>query len=119
MTPIITHPERNVILQRKPEQVTGWVEAGCLVQVTASAVTGFWGDNARQVAMWLLERNAVHVLATDAHDDRRRTPILSEARDVIAKRFGEDYACGLVQMNPAAIIAGQPVPFQPQPITKS
>jgi len=119
MTPIITHPERNVILQRKPEQVTGWVEAGCLVQVTASAVTGFWGDNARQVAMWLLERNAVHVLATDAHDDRRRTPILSEARDVIAKRFGEDYARGLVQMNPSAIIRGQPVPFQPQPITKS
>ena len=119
MTPIITHPERNVILQRKPEQVAGWVEAGCLVQVTASAVTGFWGDNARQVAMWLLERNAVHVLATDAHDDRRRTPILSEARELISKRFGEDYARGLVQMNPAAIIAGQPVPFQPQPITKS
>jgi protein-tyrosine phosphatase len=119
LTPILTHPERNVILQRKPEQVLGWVETGCLVQVTASALTGFWGDTARQVAMWLLERNAVHVLATDAHDDRRRTPILSEARETVSKRFGEDYACRLVQDNPAAIVAGQPAPFQPQPITKS
>jgi protein-tyrosine phosphatase len=119
MTPIITHPERNVILQRKPEQVLGWVEAGCLVQVTASAVSGFWGDNVRQVAVWLLDHNAVHVLATDAHDDRRRTPILSAARDVVSKRWGEDFARGLVQDNPAAILRGQPVPFQPNPMTKS
>jgi protein-tyrosine phosphatase len=118
MTPILTHPERNVILQRKPEQVLGWVEAGCFVQVTASAVTGFWGDNSRQVAMWLLEHNAVHVLATDAHDDRHRKPILSEARDAVSKRFGEELARALVQDNPAAIVSGQPLPFRPTPISK-
>src|SRR6266550_1219363 len=104
--PVITHPERNPILQHNPEQVLVWVRQGCAVQATASAFTGFWGEQARRCALWLLEREAVHVLATDAHDDRRRVPILSEARSVISKRFGLDVARALVDDNPGAIVAG-------------
>ena len=111
VVPIITHPERNAILQRRPERVLEWVDAGCLVQVTASAITGFWGDTAKRVAMWLLDHAAVHVLASDAHDDKNRPPILSEARDAVSKRFGVDVARALVLDNPAAIVAGQPLPF--------
>jgi protein-tyrosine phosphatase len=111
MTPIITHPERNAILQRRPERVLEWVDgAGCLVQVTASAVTGFWGPIAKRVAMWLLDHDAVHVLATDAHDDKNRPPILSQARDVVSQRFGGELARALVLDNPAAIVAGQSLP---------
>ena len=43
MVPIITHPERNRPLMKKPEMVLKLVEQGCLVQVTANAVTGHWG----------------------------------------------------------------------------
>jgi protein-tyrosine phosphatase len=111
MVPIITHPERNAILQRRPERILEWVDAGCLVQVTASAITGFWGPIAKRVAMWLLEHDGVHVLATDAHDDKNRPPILSEARDAVSKRFGADVARALVLDNPAAIVAGQPLPI--------
>ena len=111
IVPIITHPERNAILQRTPERVLEWVDSGCLVQVTASAVTGFWGPIAKRVAMWLMEHDAVHVLATDAHDVKNRPPILSEGRDAVSKRFGGDFARVLVLDNPAAIIAGQPLPF--------
>src|SRR5512146_484040 len=32
--PVITHPERNPILQRHPEMVLEWAENGVLVQVT-------------------------------------------------------------------------------------
>jgi protein-tyrosine phosphatase len=108
MIPIITHPERNAILQRHPERVLEWVGAGCLVQVTASAVTGFWGAIAKRSAIWLLEHDVVHVLASDAHNDQHRSPILSEARDAVSKRFGADVARALVLDNPAAIVAGQP-----------
>jgi protein-tyrosine phosphatase len=111
VVPIITHPERNAILQRGPERVLEWVDAGCLVQVTACAVTGLWGPVARRVGMWLLEHNALHVLATDAHDDKNRPPILSEARDAVSKQFGSDVARALVLDNPAAIVAGQPLPI--------
>jgi protein-tyrosine phosphatase len=111
MIPIVTHPERNGILQGRPERVLEWVDAGCLVQVTASAVTGFWGDTAQRTAVWLLERGAVHVLASDAHDDKRRKPILSEARSYVATHFDAGLARSLVQDNPLAIVNGQPLPI--------
>jgi len=109
--PIITHPERNNILQRRPERVLEFVDAGCLVQVTASAVTGLWGETARRISMWLLENDAVHVLASDAHDDRYRKPILSEARDAVSRRFGADLARELVLDNPEAIVNGRMLPL--------
>lgn len=117
MIAIITHPERNAILQRQPERILQWVNEGCLVQVTAAAVCGFWGAIAQRVALWLLEHEAVHVLATDAHDDKNRVPILSQARDVVAKRFGSDLARRLVLDNPAAIVASRALPYPGLPET--
>lgn len=117
--PVITHPERNPVLQRDLQRVLEWVHEGCLVQVTASALTGFWGDSARRSAHWLLEHRCVHVLASDAHDHTHRTPILSVARDRVGKRFGIEVARALVEENPHAIVAGQPIPFFPKPVMKS
>jgi protein-tyrosine phosphatase len=82
---------------------------GCFVQVTASSVLGFWGEAARKTSMRLMERNLVHVLATDAHDGKIRKPILSQARDCVAKRFGQDFARALVEGNPEAIVTARPV----------
>jgi protein-tyrosine phosphatase len=48
ITPIITHPERNPILQDAQDRVLQWVDQGCAVQVTASAVTGMWGQKAER-----------------------------------------------------------------------
>ena len=118
VTPVITHPERNPILQDTRERVLQWVDQGCAVQVTASAVTGAWGQKVERVAEWLLERNAVHVLATDAHDIKHRTPSLSAARDKIAKLYGREVAQALVDDNPRAIISDQPLPYFPDPVTK-
>lgn len=116
LTPILTHPERNPILQQTPQRVVEWAEQGCLVQITASSLTGFWGERPETVARWLLARSAVHFLATDAHDTKRRVPILSEGRAVAAEIVGEEYAHALVESNPAAVIAGQPIPFSPRQV---
>jgi protein-tyrosine phosphatase len=116
LTPILTHPERNPILQQTPQRVLEWAEQGCLVQVTASALTGFWGERPEIIARWLLDRSAVHFLSTDAHDTKRRVPILSKGRDVAAGIVGEEYANALVEGNPAAVIAGQRIPFSPRPV---
>jgi protein-tyrosine phosphatase len=116
LTLILTHPERNAILQRRPEMVLEWAETGCIVQVTASSVSGFWGRVAKKVARWLIERDAVHVLATDAHDTKHRPPLLSEARRIVADWTNQDVARALLDENPAAIVTGQPLPYFPQPI---
>jgi len=119
VTVIITHPERNAILPQNPQRVVERAELGFAVQVTANAITGFWGSSVARVAAWLLEHDAVHVLATDAHDTRHRVPILSKARDLVAQALGADLAKALVEDNPRAILAGQPLPYSPKPAVRS
>jgi protein-tyrosine phosphatase len=116
ITPVITHPERNPILRESPQRVLEWAEQGCVVQVTGSALTGFWGDRTRRAAHFLLQHNAVHVLATDAHDTEKRIPILSTAREAAAEICGDEIAEALVEANPRAILESQPLPYFPRPV---
>jgi protein-tyrosine phosphatase len=113
LTPILTHPERNPILQGSLKRVLEWAAAGVVVQVTASAFTGSWGETVRRAAIWLLQNNAVHVLASDAHNTDRRPPGLSDARDAVAGIAGKEAAQALVDDNPRAIVNGRPLPYCP------
>ena len=119
ITAVITHPERNPILRESPQRVVEWAEQGCVIQVTGNSLTGFWGERVRRAAHWLLERNAVHVLATDAHDTEKRVPVLSAARDAAADICGADVAQALVEGNPRAIVGNLPLPYFPRPAVGS
>lgn len=115
LRPIITHPERNAILQAKPERILSWVEIGCPVQVTANSLTGRWGDKATKAAKWLLERELVHIIASDCHNVQGRSPIMSEARKVLEKNYGEELASLLVNENPQAVVENRELPYFPLP----
>jgi protein-tyrosine phosphatase len=82
--------------------------------MTASALNGRWGDKAKKVAHWLLEREAVHILATDSHSVEGRPPILSEARDLVSRSYGQPVARALVDDNPRAVVSGRPLPYFPR-----
>jgi protein-tyrosine phosphatase len=115
MTAIITHPERNPILQAQLERVMQWVESGAVVQITADTLTGRWGPRGKKAAKFLLDHAAVHVIASDAHGIRNRPPVLSEARRLLCKNYGEEVAHALAELNPMAIVAGEPLPYFPSP----
>ncbi|MCS6951683.1 MAG: CpsB/CapC family capsule biosynthesis tyrosine phosphatase [Bryobacterales bacterium] len=106
ITPVITHPERNIQLHRRLEQIEQWVAAGCLVQVTAQSLLGKFGKPAREFAEELLRRRLVHVVASDAHDAKRRPPRLDQAFELVAHKFGPRRAERLFLLNPGAVIAG-------------
>ena len=55
--PIITHPERNPVLQRHPERLATWIRDGALIQVTASSFTGRFGRTAQATAEKFLKWN--------------------------------------------------------------
>lgn len=113
ITPIVTHPERNMLLQRRPETVVRLVDMGCAIQITANTFTGRWGEGARRTSEWLIERQAVHIIASDAHDTKSRPPVLSGAREVITQQYGADLAHALLVSNPEAVIYNQPLPYLP------
>jgi len=100
-------------LMKNLDTVQRFVDEGCLVQVTANALTGFWGPKSKKATEKLLQKNAVHIVASDAHDLKLRPPILSEARTRIATLVGAEVADALVTQNPAAVVAGQSVPPLP------
>src|ERR1039458_6982837 len=109
MVPIVTHPERNPVLQEKLIRVEEWVELGCLVQVTALSISGGFGRRAHGAAGRLLERGLVHVVASDAHDPEHRHARLDEAYGIVRSRYGEEEADMLFTDNPLAIIEGIPL----------
>jgi protein-tyrosine phosphatase len=115
MYPIITHPERNITIQRHPERMKEWLREGCLVQVTAASLSGRFGRTAQSLAMEFMEKDWVHFLATDAHNLQSRPPNLREAYDVVSKRFGTEKAERLCVANPKAAFYGEELPEQPQP----
>jgi len=116
LVPILTHPERNPVLRRKPEMVYQWVTRGCLVQITAQSLSGGFGSTARRLSETWLARNLVHFFASDAHDTRRRPPLLSPCYDRIAAEKGKDEAERLLQRNPGAVIEDKPLPLGPEPL---
>jgi len=104
LIPIITHPERNSILARRPEDIQVLVDQGCLVQVTAQSFTGRFGRAARRTAERLLEVGLIHFVASDAHDTDDRPPVLRPAYQWVATRLSKEKADLLFVQNPAAVL---------------
>jgi protein-tyrosine phosphatase len=116
LTPILTHPERNPTLQSDQLRIVEWLQRGVLIQVTAGSVAGRMGKHAERMAHELLAKRWVHFLATDAHNTTTRPPKMQEAFELVAKKYGPDYARLLCVSNPLAAFTGKPMPPQLEPL---
>ncbi len=114
--PVLTHPERLSWIETHYEVIKTLAERGVWMQVTAGSLTGRFGRRPQYWAERMVAEGHVHILATDAHNLRGRTPILSEARDIIAQRLGEDEAENMVLNRPLCILENlHPAETPPRP----
>jgi protein-tyrosine phosphatase len=102
--PLIAHPERNKAVMAKPERLLPFVDVGCWLQITAGSITGHFGAASRQAAVSILENGWAHVIASDAHNQEHRPPVLSEGRDAVANLLGAEMARKMVSERPARIL---------------
>ena len=112
MIPIVTHPERNMLLQQRLDQIKNWVNNGVLMQVTAQSFLGRFGRRAKRFADELVNNGLVHFVASDAHDAEYRPPRMKEAREYVAGRWGAALADRLCVTNPRAAIEGLDIELQ-------
>ena len=105
LKPIITHPERNLALLEAPEKVVELAKDGCLIQVTANSLTGYWGVRSQRMAEILLKKDAIHVIASDAHDPVNRPPLLSQAFERVCRLAGQHVAHALFVDNPGTVVS--------------
>jgi len=116
LIPIISHPERNLDIWRRPGRYDEIIKMGCLGQVTAMSLTGEFGPKVRQWAERLLKSWLVHFIASDAHSPNGRPPILSAAVKAAAKIVGKKEAEKMVTEYPKAILDGKK-PNVPEPLS--
>ena len=109
LTGILSHPERNQGILNQPNILSKLVEQGCLLQVTAGSLTGAFGSRIKNFAESMVRRGFVDFIASDAHNIKSRTPLLSQAFDRVVEFAGYDTAIDLFCRNPACITAGMTV----------
>jgi protein-tyrosine phosphatase len=117
---LLAHPERSVFFQRDPERLRALVEAGVRCSITAAAMSGQFGEHVRRFALHLLADGLVHDVSSDAHDHRRRPPVLLEPF-----RRADRHLPGIAAQAewytaeaPGAILSGEPLPAPPPPLRR-
>lgn len=102
--PLITHPERLSWIESHYEIMKNMVHAGAWMQITCGSVTGRFGKRPQYWAERMLDEGLVHILATDAHNLRNRRPNMSDARQAVADRLGEQAAEDMVVTRPRGVL---------------
>ena len=111
MIPIISHPERNITIQKNITILSRFVKAGALSQITAMSITGDFGIRAQKTSKEILKSGLAHVIATDAHSSTWRPPILSNGVRAAKEIIGEDNAIKMVTETPKLIIQRRALPI--------
>lgn len=108
LVPVLAHPERNSEFQRNPKRLQNIVDEGVIVQIAAGSLTGLNGNGARRAAEQFIRRGIAHVVASEMHArSSPRSPVLSDAFDIVSELVDEREAIELFETNPDMILEGR------------
>ena len=102
---IIAHPERYRYVKKDHDFVKRWLNEGYLLQ---SNTTSMNSSDSRRVIYDLLSKGRLSLMASDAHNEYRPLSMI-EAYDHIARKFNEEVAEYLMNVNPKCVIENEPV----------
>jgi len=89
LVPVLAHPERADAVIERPEIARGYVERDWLLQVNATSLLGYHGEDPEETGWLLVERGLVNLVASDGHRTTR-PPFLDEAYEAVARRIGAE-----------------------------
>jgi protein-tyrosine phosphatase len=109
LTGILSHPERNRGIIKRPEVMEDVVAAGGLLQITAGSLTGSFGASPQRIAEYCVEKRLIHFIASDAHNTRNRPFGMRAAYEKLVYLAGDRLAELVCCENPARVLAGDDV----------
>jgi protein-tyrosine phosphatase len=105
--PVIAHPERNKSVISDYKKIKPFVDAGCLLQITAASMQGTFGRAPKSIGKKILKSGWVSLIASDAHNLSTRPPEMEPGRRVVEKIVGENKSLEMIQDLPSRITSGR------------
>lgn len=110
--PIIAHPERYTYFAKDPTPMIALMKQGVLFQCNFESILGKYGSKSKELFIFLLENNMVHMLATDVHKERGQIfETFEEAKQKIINQIGEDKFIELTKTNPRNVLRNVDIDF--------
>lgn len=107
---ILAHPERNEDVISKPEFAIKRIkEQGVYIQMNLGSLVDYYGKAVRKAAEQILKLKMVDLIATDAHSPEQLASIVPEGLKRLRKLAGEKAVHMLLKVNPAKVLAGEPL----------
>ena len=112
VTPIVAHIERYDALEENADRVREIINMGCYTQVNSSHVLKpkLFGDKdkvRKKRVRFFLEKNLVHMVASDMHNLGPRPPFMKDAYEIVKKNYGPKRAKNLFIENPKTLLENQ------------
>lgn len=85
---IFAHPERGKVFQENISHLKHYKNKGVLLQITASSLSGDFGERAQKCALKLAETGLIDIVASDCHSSTRRLPVVSRGLDILRDKIG-------------------------------
>ena len=108
VTPVIAHPERCFEFEKKGRAAEA-VQVGAVLQLDMGALNGRYGKNAQRLSRQFLDDGLYGIAATDLHSPVGAEAWVADSLKALEKYGGKGTVTKLVAVNPAAILAGQPI----------
>lgn len=102
--PILTHPERLSWIETRFDVIEQMAMRGVWMQITAGSLAGAFGRRVKYWSERMIGEGMVQILATDAHDTRKRPPDLMSGYRSAERLVGAEEARHLVLTRPRGIL---------------
>jgi protein-tyrosine phosphatase len=106
---IIAHAERYPELLDDLAITQQWIEAGCLIQVTARAIAEPWDPQFEKALTRWAKGGFIHLMGSDGHGIDRRRPELAAGYKRLAQWVGRSHATQIASVWGAAVLQGKPL----------
>ncbi len=78
--PILAHPERYNYYHNDFNQYQRFKDMGCLLQLNALSITGYYGKEVNKIALKLVKENKIDLVGTDLHHQKHLDAITDFTR---------------------------------------